>query len=597
MEVDNQYIVSELQARQTDTAAIKRNDEAKKIRDEFRSKFGPDVLKNIKEDEVIAKLFSKETVNRDSLFHYLEYNKNNNQVFGGIAGGNDRKCICKYDRNSKTWVFYESSGQKEISEDGAIKYSMEIIDTLIKSCEIVDKHYSNNEIDYSSLYEEFEKEFANNDIGKIVIKQLWFMKYLNMLYPNLLVSWYNEYMLDQPIKYLEISDGNIDITSEYKRRFIKNGSIANFCRNHSISTDIFYYLMQWERIPGVRIKTKKEGNKEMEDNIQKATTNNNETPINKEKAKGENLIVYGVPGVGKSHYVDEEYKLKGVNKNFFERVVFHPDYTYSDFVGQIMPNVDENGKLTYKFEPGPFTRILARAINDTENKYYLVIEEINRGNAAAIFGDIFQLLDREKDGTGRYDITNKDIAKEVYGSSDSNKKIRIPSNLSIIATMNTSDQNVYTLDTAFQRRWKMHLIPNKFKEDKTDKNYIGNVELFDSGITWREFCEKVNKKILDNNSSYISTEDKRLGIHFVSREEIEKTEAKQAFAEKVLKYLWDDAFKNNREELFNKNCESLEDVIDKFKDSKDNGFAAVLNIEFNDVNNESSDNTTNEESN
>lgn len=179
---------------------------------------------------------------------------------------------------------------------------------------------------------------------------------------------------------------------------------------------------------------------------------------------GTNVLLYGVPGSGKSWTIEHEYCKKGTN---VERLVFHPDYTYSDFIGQILPNVAEDGQVSYKFTAGPFTNILADAYQNPDKEYILIIEEINRGNAPAIFGEVFQLLDRKTEirevdddgypiGTSEYGITNANIAAIVYG--DAKHKVRIPSNLSIIGTMNTSDQNVFTLDTAFQRRWEMRLM-------------------------------------------------------------------------------------------------------------------------------------------
>ncbi len=185
---------------------------------------------------------------------------------------------------------------------------------------------------------------------------------------------------------------------------------------------------------------------------------------------GKNIILYGVPGSGKSYTLQRDY----CNDNsVVEKIVFHPDYSYSDFVGQIMPSVDDSGIVSYKFNLGPFTNILkkayhnpqikhvlVKAYHNPQIKHVLVIDEINRGNAPAIFGEIFQLLDRLKHdkngfkkGSSEYAINNMDIANIVH--SDKNASIRIPSNLWIIATMNTSDQNVFTLDTAFQRRFSM----------------------------------------------------------------------------------------------------------------------------------------------
>lgn len=281
---------------------------------------------------------------------------------------------------------------------------------------------------------------------------------------------------------------------------------------------------------------------------------------------GKNTLIYGVPGVGKSWTIKNK-KCKDIDEDFIERVVFHPDYTYSDFVGQILPKVSEDN-VDYKFVPGPFTNILKKAYENPLEEVILIIEEINRGNAPAIFGDIFQLLDRMKDstnnfkkGTSEFGITNFDIAKNIYGNEK--QKVRIPSNLSILATMNTSDQNVFTLDTAFKRRWHMEMIENDFTKPSFKNKHIPNSE-----ISWEVFGTAINEIILDNANSTLSSEDKRLGAYFVDEEDLNSN---KAFAEKVLMYLWDDVFKFSREEYFNKdsvNQFSLESFIKKFEDSQ-----------------------------
>lgn len=345
---------------------------------------------------------------------------------------------------------------------------------------------------------------------------------------------------------------------------------------------------------------------------------------------GCNVLLYGVPGSGKSWTIEHEYCKKETN---VERLVFHPDYTYSDFIGQILPNVDDDGQVSYKFTSGPFTNILADAYRNPEKEYILIIEEINRGNAPAIFGEVFQLLDRKTEirdfdddgypvGTSEYGITNANIAKIVYG--DPKHKVRIPSNLSILGTMNTSDQNVFTLDTAFQRRWEMRLIENNFEH--VDRN-LADAVILDTGITWEVFCTQINNIIVGNNARMTSAEDKRLGAYFVHlrdlrydqemgnlsdgeydnlrRKEEDKsiTEAEKErldtirnamkqnrkFPEKVIKYLWDDAFKFNREVVFETSqFQSLEQVIrtfmyaekmDRFAMFKENVRAAFTNPE------------------
>lgn len=347
-------------------------------------------------------------------------------------------------------------------------------------------------------------------------------------------------------------------------------------------------------------------------------------------ASGCNVLLYGVPGSGKSWTIEHEYCKKETN---VERLVFHPDYTYSDFIGQILPNVDDEGQVSYKFTPGPFTNILADAYRNPDKEYILIIEEINRGNAPAIFGEVFQLLDRKTEirdfdddgypvGTSEYGITNANIAKIVYG--DPKHKVRIPSNLSILGTMNTSDQNVFTLDTAFQRRWEMRLIENNFEH--VDRN-LADAVILDTGITWEVFCTQINNIIVGNNARMTSAEDKRLGAYFVhlrdlrydhemgnlsdgeydnlrkkeedksiTESEKERLDAirnamkqNRKFPEKVIKYLWDDAFKFNREVVFETSqFQSLEQVIrtfmyaekmDRFAMFKENVRAAFTNPE------------------
>lgn len=336
---------------------------------------------------------------------------------------------------------------------------------------------------------------------------------------------------------------------------------------------------------------------------------------------GCNVLLYGVPGSGKSWTIEHEY-CKEDSK--VERLVFHPDYTYSDFIGQILPNVAEDGQVSYKFTAGPFTNILRDAYMHPGDEYILIIEEINRGNAPAIFGEVFQLLDRKVEisetdddgfpiGTSEYGITNANIARIVYG--DPTRKVRIPSNLSIIGTMNTSDQNVFTLDTAFQRRWDMRLIENNF--DNVDPE-LANAEILDTTITWKNFCTAINGIVVGNSARMTSSEDKRLGAYFVHLRDLKKDERMgnlsdgeydglrkkesagtltdtektrlaeireamkqyRKFPEKVIKYLWDDAFKFNREVVFESTeYQSLEQVIrafmyaqgiDRFKMFKEN---------------------------
>lgn len=305
----------------------------------------------------------------------------------------------------------------------------------------------------------------------------------------------------------------------------------------------------------------------------------------------QNVIFYGVPGCGKSYFIknllkvkDDDGKIIDMPLSYYKRILFHPEYTYSDFVGQLRP-VTEDGNITYQFVPGPFTEILRDAYADQEHTYFLIIEEINRGNAPAIFGDLFQLLDR-KDGVSEYSIYNKDILdyfKESKKERESEKDesgamaqvvetitrdgIRLPSNLTIFATMNTCDQNVFTLDTAFKRRWRMSRIPNDFNKAPV----AWEIKFPNGTISWKDFAEAVNDAILNNCNDGTEAEDKQLGAFFVQADDC--TDAER-FAQKVLMYLWDDVAKYDKAQLFDTNAyKTLDVVIDAFAKGK-NVFSA-----------------------
>lgn len=302
-------------------------------------------------------------------------------------------------------------------------------------------------------------------------------------------------------------------------------------------------------------------------------------------------IYYGVPGSGKSHKIDE------ITKNLSEdqkiRVVFHPEYTNADFVGQILPCLTSDG-IEYRFKAGPFSRILKKAYQNPNKPHYLIIEEINRGNAAAIFGDLFQLLDRDSEGWSSYEIENLDINSFIRSKNSTysdakiessvnvggytwteNTGIRLPPNLSLLATMNTSDQNVFTLDNAFQRRWDMELVPNSC-DDPTQMQ--AKISVKEKTITWKSFQSKINEVIAEkgNESGFSSMEDKRLGCWFIKNNE--KGIDPEKFANKVLKYLWDDAFKFNRSEIFIDEVKNFEELKNLF--ISDKGFEIFKDINF-----------------
>ena len=268
-------------------------------------------------------------------------------------------------------------------------------------------------------------------------------------------------------------------------------------------------------------------------------------------------------------------------------------------MGGLRPKRGEKG-IEYTFEGGPF----AEALRDSFDKpTYLIIEEINRGNAAAIFGDIFQLLDR-KDGQSVYSITNHDLYQYLVDKGVTvleKDKVYLPSNLNILCTMNTADQNVFVLDTAFKRRFKMVYVPINFNSYYLNemegaslkpecRGYIENHTIFDSPKyeddlkvvmgtdlyasvskvikepkrNWPTFAAYVNAKIDEiNELEQKISEDKKLGPFFV---EIEELESRKSFTDKVIYYLKQDVFKYE-DNILEESYETLyDDYVNKGKD-------------------------------
>ena len=260
---------------------------------------------------------------------------------------------------------------------------------------------------------------------------------------------------------------------------------------------------------------------------------------------GENVIFYGAPGTGKSNRVND--KIKDAGKQPF-RTVFHPDLQNSDFFGCLKPQM--NGKdVHYGFSPGPFMSALAEAYKTPSEPVFLVIEELNRAAAAAVFGDLFLLLDRDDEGTSEYYVTFPSTESHKWFESwtgVAGHKLILPSNLFIYATMNSADQGVYPIDTAFRRRWRQEYLPLDYeKGPEGDVSYVdaaGNSQ----ALAWREFVKQLNRHLTSSQTLDIA-EDRLLGQWFVKKNELDG----KGIPEKVLLYLWDDLLRHEgREHIF-----------------------------------------------
>ena len=269
-------------------------------------------------------------------------------------------------------------------------------------------------------------------------------------------------------------------------------------------------------------------------------------------------IFYGAPGTGKSHTVDTEY-VKG-NKCF--RITFHPDTDYASFVGCYKPKMGgpTGEDITYSFVPQVFLNAYIYAWNHPDEPTYLVIEELNRGNCAQIFGDIFQLLDRQKTvhpGYSKYTINaDSDIATylsgklenkeryekaicEIYGLKEFDFSIlALPSNLNILATMNTSDQSLFPIDSAFKRRWEMGYVAVNYADAEQFSVKIDDAHKY----SWADVLRGLNRYIKQEKHST----NKILGNRFVQADE-NNVISSVAFRDKVLFFLFNDVFKDEDE--------------------------------------------------
>lgn len=284
-----------------------------------------------------------------------------------------------------------------------------------------------------------------------------------------------------------------------------------------------------------------------------------------------NRIIFGAPGTGKS------YKLKNDSKELienttgtYERVTFHPDYIYSNFVGTYKP-VNNGGHINYEFVPGPFIRVYIDALKsgrtDSPQPHLLLIEEINRAKVASVFGDIFQLLDRDDDGVSEYEIhATEDIktylADKLGGFPSDFDKIRIPDNMFIWATMNSADQGVFPMDTAFKRRWNFEYLGiNDNQEAKQRRILLGQGE-DEVTVDWNRLRKAINEKL---SNEYKINEDKLIGPYFLSNKVLitndedsmiaDPEKFKESFKCKVIMYLYEDAAKQHKYRLFN-GCEN-----------------------------------------
>ncbi|MGL5780103.1 AAA family ATPase [Cetobacterium sp.] len=343
-----------------------------------------------------------------------------------------------------------------------------------------------------------------------------------------------------------------------------------------------------------------------------------EDEINKEESTnllnhtfGYQRIIYGAPGTGKSTQLKKEIKHNFPIKNC-ERVTFYDGYTYGQFVGSYKPLVNKKSndekEITYEYVPGPLIKQIVNAYKNNDENYVLVIEEINRARADKVFGDIFQLLDRKLSGNSEYPITPSEelerylkitLGEEVYQEKLVNSGgLFLPNNLYIWATMNSADQGVYPMDTAFKRRWDFeYILLNKNMDNFGEKGFEYIIPLYKTEesssnidhyefVKWNDFREVINNILL--NEVGVS-EDRLLAPFFIkSNNFTEKDEENgntffidsKVYKSKVLMYLFEDILRHRgKDKIFNKEIKSFSQLIERY-DSKENIFNENITEQF-----------------
>lgn len=491
-------------------------------RKEFCDEFSIEKIKTLSGTDLLNKVFLNGS--KDALCYKLEYDKDNIEKFGSIKGGSAYKYDLFY---SNGWTSGTHSNPIKLSLEDAIDLGSKIKNAIINGAEILE---NNKNTDSLETYKKISEQFANISY----ISKAWVLKYYQMLFPELLPTFYSDYWIDKIIELLKLETSN--------NKIVKLGSIALYVKECGIQNAVFARIIC--------------------DHINNISMGKIDSITEIETKFERNRILFGAPGTGKSYRLNKERTELLQQENDFERVTFYPAYSYANFVGTYKPVsiVDENGKelISYKYTPGPFMRIYVNAMKSIRNgnpkPYLLIIEEINRADIVSVFGDIFQLLDRNEYGASEYEIQatediKKYLAEELGGEPDEYASIKIPNNMFIWATMNSADQGVFPMDTAVKRRWEFTYIGIDDGEEDLE-NIIIKLANNEQSFNWNTLRKAINNKL----SNLKINEDKLLGPYFISPKifKVENYNDKfiESFKNKVLMYLFDDAAKQKRSSLF-----------------------------------------------
>lgn len=571
------------------------SEEAKTYRDAYLEKYSVEALKALLEgDNTISNLIFVGNNENDYFYYYTTVYKYILKYYGAPGNRPAHGTIALYYKDGK-YSYYKNKLEKEDAES----YSRAIIEGLIKIAGWAKNLTYNNWDTYERFFGQIKNYFSNMSCKNSFLDKgdslkTYVLCFLNILYPEKFCSFYTTNWFESLEKFFGLTTEN----GYFKRMFLINNKLQEVVKQTNLAKEVVYRILVdnlWNNT-----KSKAEGTKEIVDDTsvkilkkeKKVDSNSGEESeeLSNELKNLYNRIIFGAPGTGKSHKLQKdqeayfnhqviwkekkEDKIEEEPQQAFERVTFHPDYYYSNFVGAYKP-VMKGKDIEYKFIPGPFLRVYAKAKHNTK-PVLLIIEEINRANVAAVFGDVFQLLDRKEDGESEYPIAASEDVKQWLAEHDIYEtELSIPSNMYIWATMNSADQGVFPMDTAFKRRWSFEYRGKDEGENKA--NY--SVEL-PNGQTcnWNELRKKINERLI--TEAHVN-EDKCLGPFFVSEKDCKDATGK-IFASKVLMYLFEDVVKQKPNKIFHSTFKDFSSIYNAFistdpnTDDKRSGFGVFV---------------------
>ena len=489
----------------------------------FQEKFSPEILKQLDGENLLNFIFLHDS-DKTTLCYNLEFSKEYAST-GSIKGGSASKfSLFKRNKDGK-WAAGGGRSIHAVNINEAIDIGTKIRDAIVNGAEYIENFEFNTVDDYGKLEKDLENIFKDSPAKPT---HSWIHKYYVLIFPDKFPIVHNAQMRkDTLLKY------NIEPLDGY---YLNDGQLVELCKKANMKL----YSLFDDNI--VRLFYKKG------ESIWEAYEDDSNNIVENQPFKSiikRNIIYFGAPGTGKSYNLNND--MKKLTENY-ERVTFHPDYSYANFVGTYKP-VPKGEDISYEYVPGSFMRSLVKALKNPSEPFLLIIEEINRANVAAVFGDVFQLLDRDANNESRYAIeTSEDMRNYLKSElNDDFDKIKIPSNMFIWATMNSADQGVFPMDTAFKRRWDFKYFGINHNEELVSNI---NVELNDQIISWNDLRKAINEELL----TYRINEDKLLGPFFAFNEyldsEIPLDEFKETFKNKIIMYLFEDAARSKRNDLF-----------------------------------------------